>query len=172
MKTRAAPTLQAAPIDTYWPGDSAIDREASDLDGWCRTADASLLVVRPGETPSKVSFRGLTERELSQIPVFDLDGETFAARCYEACRYGLVSVQGEPLHRLRIKGIPGLDDATLDDLCRFTEVLPFDQVMVAYYGALGVTLPELKRQLIDTSLPIWVGAHVLAATFRARLPRP
>jgi hypothetical protein len=171
MKTRTAPLLRAEPIDTYWPGDAAIDLGASDVAGWCRTADASLLVPRQGERPSKVTFRGLTEREMSQIPEAELEGRSFAARCYEACRYGLVSIEGEALLRHRRSGVSGLTDATLDGLCRFVETLPFDLLLSAYYGALGVELPELQRQDVEVSLPIWVGAHVLAATFRARASR-
>jgi len=172
LKRRKAPELAPRTLETLWWGDEAVDREASDLDGWCRTADGSLLITKPGEKASKIVYRALTEREESALPI-SLEGDPrgITARCYEAARYGLVKISGESLLRRRNEhGLLGLSDATMDDVSEFRAELPLSRAFESWSDALG--LENVKREeqavVMETSLLVWLGIHVIAATFRAR----
>ena len=171
LKRRRAPNLGPTQIDTLWFGDEAVDQKSSDLDNWCRTADPAHLVMKDGEKPVKIVFRPLTEREESALPITNEgDPRGITARCYEAARYGLMRVAGENLLRRRNEhGLMGLTDAVMDELTDIRADIPLGYAFDSWNDALGIEGNRKDRPLnVDSSLVIWVGIHVIAATFRAK----
>lgn len=53
--------VELAPIETWWPGDDAIDAEASDAERYWKLLDKSALVVRPGQQPQAVVVRPVSD---------------------------------------------------------------------------------------------------------------
>ena len=174
MALRPPPELTPETHETIWWGDDAVDREQSRprLHHWCETGDTDGLVLVPGSDPSVISYRGLTTREVSQLPALDGSAASVMALAYEAARYGVVGVRGLPLARAQIRGVRGLTDAALDQLSALEADIP---VMLAHYAwlrAMGVEMDDMPRdraeELLRTDLAQWIGARVLALTFRAR----
>ncbi|MHC4644080.1 MAG: hypothetical protein ACYTBJ_01165 [Planctomycetota bacterium] len=167
LKKRKAPSVTADIIDTHWYGDEHIDPDASDVISWCRTAEADLLKPLPDKKLTLVRYRALTEREHSQLPLEDGTGQALMARCYEACRYGLVSIEGEKLVRRKFpSGVVGLSDSTLDSLSDIRADIPFGVAIHQIYEAMGIKLDDPDTTARETSLPIWLGGQILSATFR------
>jgi len=169
---RPAPDLDATDLETLWWGDDAIDRDASEpmLADWCRTGDTGKLTMRPGVEPSPVKYRALTVRELSQIPTLDGSGGAMVSRCYEAARYGLVSIEGLKLQRARMHGVRGLSDAALDRLTQYRATIPVMALHSEWLAAEGIPLELTDKDKAATfaaDVAQWVGGLILAATFRA-----
>jgi hypothetical protein len=166
IRRKEAPPLKAVIHETRWPGDDAIDVEASDLEAWSRTGDIDALVVRQGMTPAKIRYRGLTELEMSQVPWGETGQSTMAFM--QACRYGLMSITEETLTRNARHGISGLSTNTLEDLINAVAEIPLGPALKTLYEAVGISDDSLTNRTMEVSLPMWLGVHILATTFRAR----
>jgi len=170
LKRKAAPRLDPEVHETAWVGDDAIDREASDVNGWCETADHTRLKALPGKGDdlSIIRYRGLTDREVALLPRGEEAGSVHPLWFVEAARYGIVSIKGVPLHRRRVGGVSGLSDATMDELMEMRDSLP---VVLASRVLLDdpseVEAPEAPEN-VETALPDWLGVHILGLTFRNR----
>jgi hypothetical protein len=175
FKKRKAPTLRLKVRETGWWGDEALDREASDMLKWTQTADMEHLVPLPDQELLTVRWRPLHEWELSSLSFSDESAEAFISRCYEATRIGLISVPGEEIKRVRQASVSRITDASMDSLCEYRERIPSAQIVgvvtTASQGIEGEKSDEffasLPTDLKETSLPLWIGGHILAATFRS-----
>jgi hypothetical protein len=167
---KPAPDLEPTTYETLWWGDDAVDREASEpqIVEWCTTGEADKLTMRAGVEPSPITYRALTVRELAQIPILDGSSGTMASRCYEASRYGLVSIKGLKLHHSRHNGVRGLAESALDLLTGFQAHIP---IMSCHQEWLTIEGYEFQAdhpdQRLLTDLAQWVGGLILARTFRA-----
>ena len=169
LKRKAAPKLDPEVHETAWVGDDAIDREASDVNGWCETAEVERLKCKPGKDDlSIIRYRGLTDREVALLPRSDEDGEVHPLWFVEATRYGVVSVKGLPLRRRRVGGVSGLDDATMDDLMKERDKLPVILAMRVLADEPDSMERPKEPKSVNTALPDWLGIHILGLTFRNR----
>jgi hypothetical protein len=169
IRKRPAPQLRPEILETAWWGDDNLDQDQSDLNEWCRTADIEHLKPLPGQELAIIKYRGLTPTEYAQVPnAPEPDGGLFVAQCYQACRYGLISIRGYGnLSRAKSRGIRGLTQAQLDELSaeEVVEDIPMTLAMRELY--------ELKDEgdkieNITTPLAVWLGVHILRETFRPR----
>jgi hypothetical protein len=165
IKKRSAPQLRSRILETAWWGDDAIDPDASDLKEWCRTADIECLKPLDGQKLDVIKYRGLTPTEQAQVPnATEFDSGLFLAQCYQACRYGLISITGIQLDRSLSRG---LTQASLDELNEpeFLADVPLALAIRELYGTEDDGAPIND---IPTSLAVWLGVHILRETFRPR----
>jgi hypothetical protein len=168
IKKRSAPQLRSRILETAWWGDDALDQDASDLNEWCRTADIECLKPKAGERLDVIKYRGLSSTEQAQVPnATEFDSGLFLAQCYQAVRYGLISITGFRLDRSRSRGLRGLTQASLDQLsdADFFEKIPLGLAIRELYGTEDDGAPI---EDIPTSLAVWLGVHILRETFRPR----
>jgi len=161
--------LEAEVDDWVWPGDDAVDLEASDLEEWAREGGTAGLVLRPEGRATRITLGPLGDRAYSRVMEAMRDGDP--TYLHEACRYGVRRVSGPvPMRLGRHRGVPGLSDADLDALgeCRFpVPWVPLHRAMMAAMG--GEVDPGLDAsQRAETALPTAYGMAVLARTFRLR----
>lgn len=175
LKKRSAPEMRGTVYDTVWIGDENADLSASDINKWCATADPEFVKAVEGKKLAKIRYRALTEREEGMLPRGTPDEPKVERMCCEAARYGIVSIDGVALARSRIDRVLGLADSTLDELCEHKEPMPLSLAFRSWSSALGTDESDepTKDQLdhVSVSLPVWLGVHILAATFRARRSR-
>lgn len=170
LRKRPAPDLLSTRIDAHWWGDEAVDEAASDIRLWNRSGGTQGLVFRPGVEPVQIRYRGLTDPELYTIPIGATNEES-VARFYEAAKIGLISVRGEDLRRIRVNGALRLTDESLVALCDVKAAVPFNETLCVLQEAQGAPVEmseQARAALVEVSLPVWVGVHILAASFRAR----
>lgn len=164
---KATTALEVTRHEVVWPGDSAVDLEASDLEQWAKSLGESGLVIKPGESPDKIIVRPLSTRELNRVIVIG-DVEQYA----QAARYGVVRIPGIRLLRSLSDGLGGMDEAVLDSLmvdelkASIPWLLLCDQVSLASTGE--IVEGEERARLIRTELGYALGAIILALTFRGR----
>ena len=171
---RPAADLEPRRYETIWLGDDAVDRDASAgaVPHWAETGETDGLTMRSGIEPSPIVYRALTTRELSQLPLLDGSGGAIVSLCYEATRYGLLSIRGLRLRFAKHHGIRGLADASLDRLAEYHEEIPIMLLHARWLSCRGYELePDPSGPADDapmmTDLAQWIGGLVLAATFRA-----
>jgi hypothetical protein len=170
MKILEPVVMEPIELESCWWPDPSIDHDASDIGHWCETASMDRIVQTGPEPIGKLRMRGLTERELAQLPDPSKPSAN-VQRFYEATRYGLIHCSFAPLRREHHDGVPGLQDRTLDLLQRYQADIPIGRAWRTMAQAINVTMEEDQDgvdTLLATSLPIWVGTHILALTFRAR----
>ena len=155
--------MQAHEIEEVWPGDDAVDADASNLEQWAIHGGKRGLQMVPKKEPAIIQCRPLVEREVSRLAEMYRKGDPNV--CAEAFRYGCMSVPGVTLLRERVDGVLGLTDDTIDDLAQETVTLPF---IAALRHAYNLEQEKDSATDIDTALPWAIGAHILAATFRKR----
>jgi len=161
LKIKGVPTqLQTHEIDAVWPGDDAVNIEASDLLAWAVHGGRRGLQFHSGKDPAVIRVRPLVDRETARITAMFRRGDPNTAA--EAFRYGAIEVPGVTLLRERTDGVVGLTDQTIDFLAEETVPLPF---AAALHHAYGVEFKG-KATNIATGLPWAIGVHILAATFR------
>jgi hypothetical protein len=184
LKKRKAPEVEAGPRDTFFICDSNIDLEQSNVYDWSLTANPDCLRPIEGKQLTRIRYRPLTELEIGQLPPNDGRYQNFLARIFEACRYGLVSIDGIKLSKTRAEmGLYALTTAQLNDLCEFTGDIYFSDLIDKYVDCWSSLIlnkenrseqeedrSEEKKESTtqDTSLPLWLGVHILLATFRSR----
>lgn len=167
LTVKRAPELRATCSETYWIGDPAIDRDASDVASWTATADPAALVVHPGQAPSKITWRPLTETEVLELTS---DPGHALTRLLDAFRLGLVSIEGVSLERRVIRGRGWIDQRDVDGLMALEAPIPNYLAMRAWVSV-DPAFPGVEWRLdgeVRTPLPIWLGAMILAGTFRGR----
>lgn len=170
LKILDAPPLDAGRQTTYWIGDPAIDRQASDVARWCIEGDAESLVVRAGQTPSAIVWRPIDEWERGLIPSIASGG--LRLHLVTAARIGLLSIDGYELRRPRerghVDGIVPMDQAlALRELrAEFGYGLVVDAALVAEFER----EPDLatRTQEGEITFPEWLGAVILAHSFPRR----
>jgi len=171
---RPAVDLEPRRYETIWIGDDAVDRDASAgaLQRWTETGETDGLTMRSGIEPSPITYRALTTREVSQLPLLDGSGGAIVSLCYEAARYGLLAIRGLRLRYARHHGIRGLADASLDLLAEYHAEIPIMLLHARWLRGRGFELePDPSGPADDaamtTDLAQWIGGLVLAATFRS-----
>lgn len=168
LKIKESPRqLEPTTLEIVWPGDDAVDLEASDLAAWARDGGQEGLVIKPGGKPAIIRARSLSPRGMSRaIRLLDEREPTFAS---EAFRHGVISIDGVDLGWTRIGGERGLSDAALEYLGQEVMPLPYLVLLTQLRVAMGQEVEQKKTDdfaLSDTSLPDAIGLQVLSATFR------
>lgn len=158
------PQLEPEIVEDVWPGDTAVDLDASDLLEWALKGGSAGLVMKPGEKPTPIRWRALSEQGTRHVLVA-LGSPNM---CDEAARWGVIGAKGLGLRWERPLGdIRGLNDESLRILGAIRMPLPsyvFDRIVGE---ALGCIYDEpAKEDLVPTGLARAVGAHILARTFR------
>lgn len=162
--------LKAEPIDTVWPGDSAVDLEASDLMAWCKAGGMEGLVIKPGEEPTVFKLRALSDRAYRHVATMLGTAPELVAD--EAFRFGLLGISDKtlPIIPTTIVGMRAVSDATLDVLGEFSMDLYEDLLDNQWVSATRDDAEDLEDagDVRPVSLPRALGVQILAATFRAR----
>ena len=162
--------------ETVWIGDTAVDREATDVEQWLTTGEGYVLL--PQQKPSIIRYRGLTDREFLNVQT---DSQDYLGNMVtEIARYGVKSIEGQSLRKEKRGGIPCLTDDSLDALAAITEELPLGRHLNHLFRVtfellekrLGVELlsqiPEHDESEIgEVSLVSWLAALVAARSFRS-----
>lgn len=166
IRRRPRPTLEEREYSTYWPADDAIDQSGSSLDQYCMTrGDPVTLKIREGQVPAEIVYRPLTERELLAV------GMAGHHAPFEACRYGLVSIEGIDLARISYpNGLRGLTQASLDEL---SDEIVMDLPWVLTIDLLNETAGAPPKQRKDApyeavSLSRLIGHFIQVVTFCQR----
>lgn len=163
--------LEAEVDDWVWPGDPAVDAEASDLDQWARHGGTTGLVIRQGETPTKIRIGPLGDRAHRRVlGIMQRCGD--ATYVDEAFRYGCRGLRpAAGAQMTRIDGIPALSDASLDALGACVAAIPWRLFHAEMLRSMGSEVPsEITKHASDReemTLPFALGMVVLARTFRA-----
>ena len=179
LKKRKAPEVKAEPKDTFFICDENLNIEESDIYNWSITADPEYLKPVEGKRLTRIRYRALTDLELGQLPILDGRYKTFLSRILEACRYGLVSIDGVKL--AKTKGDMGLYRLTtyqLNELCEYEGEIYFQDLIDKYVESITGDSekedePEEEKKEEDqktqkTNLPLWLGVHILLQSFRSR----
>jgi len=165
---RAARQLDPDEGETIWPGDSAVDLEASDLVTWCREGGKAGLVLKSDEAPDIIRWRPLDEFAFGRVS--ELLGKGSRNLPLVAFRHGVLAVGSRGLARVRIDDADGLHDEAVRELSECRMELPYlvalRQLREAMSGNAGDE--EASEDMMLTSLPQAIGVHILAATFRQR----
>lgn len=124
-----------------WPGDPAVDLEASDLDAWARSLGTDGLVLKAGAKASAIRVRPLSTRELNRA-LKEIDSEQHAI----AAKYGVLSVEGLDLSRDLVDSLGGLSRRSIDLLMHKQLRGP-----VKWFRLLDVMLEARGRQPLEVS---------------------
>jgi len=170
LPIRELPRQLEAEVDEWvWPGDDAVDLEASDLDQWVRHGGEAGLVIRQGASPTRIRIGPLSDRAYRRVlSVMQRSDPTYLD---EAFRYGVRSIRGggARVGLVRIDGVPALDDAVLDALGGCEAVIPWVPLHRAMMASMDTTVDDLDdAQRAPTTLPVALGMVILARTFRSR----
>lgn len=96
-----APTTKDR-LSIIWTGDPAVDKEASDLEGYQRTLDRTKLVLT-GE-PRVYHLRPLSVRERTILMESTLGGVPYSALAYDVMAVALLEVSGpHPLPESKVR---------------------------------------------------------------------
>lgn len=166
IEIRPAVELRATVRETYWIGDTAIDREQSSVEEWAATGEVAGLVVRPGQAPATIRWRPLTE---SEVIYLEADRAHSMDRLIDAFRLGLVAIDGVELPRIMDHRRSVLRPSMVDQLMAVTARFDWSQALAAWLEADPLFgTPWRSSGESEVSLPLWLGALILAATFRGR----
>lgn len=156
--------------EDVWPGDTAVDLERSDVLEWARLGGSAGLVIKPGEKPTVIRWRSLSEQGLRHV----LRALGSPNMCDEAARWGITGIKGLELRWERPWGdIRGLSDESLRLLGSIRCELPTYHLDRLVSEATGLEFDAPPADdLVPTSLSRAVGAHILARSFRERRPTP
>lgn len=173
-KIKGAPrALRTKPLEIVWPGDSAVIAEESDLLKWCWEGGKAGLNIRQGEVPDVIEAHILTTPELTEV-----SAAKGANKLGLAARFGLDRVPGFVLPRSdSINGVSCHPESVLDELTSedMEHPLHWGVLLWTPNKAKGIALDEHQIERLegpDAIIPVplgyAVGAHILAASFRAR----
>lgn len=159
------------PERTYWLGDSAIDRTASNIAIWAETASADALVIKPKEEPSLIKFRPLCEMEVNLLPDFETPRQ-LSNRFFEAARFGIVELEGVTLRKGSRKGRPLIGQAQADAInAAFRVKMPFWRALNQWVDV-WIGNDEAKQgegnDEEDVGLLVWLGCQILVRSFPGR----
>jgi len=150
-----------------WPGDSAVDLEASDLTAWAKSLGQEGLVLKAGAKASAIRVRPLSIRELNRA-LKENDAEQHAI----AAKYGVLSVEGLELSRDVVDSLGGLSRGSVDLLMHQQLRGPvkwfrlLDEMLAARgRGPLDVT-EKVRDTVVPTELGYALGVICLALSFR------
>jgi len=152
-----------------WPGDDAVDLEASDLEAWVDSLGQQGLVIRAGAEPALIEVRPLTPREINRVQR-EVDQEQHSM----AAKYGVIKVQGLHLSRDRLDNLGGLSQGSVDLLMhrKLRADIPWVRlldVMLATDDRAPLDVSdELRAEMVSTELGYALGAIVEALSFRRR----
>ncbi len=166
--------LEALVDDWVWPGDEAVDLEASDLDQWVRHGGTAGLAMRPGQEAATIRIGPLSDRAFRRV-MTTMQRAADSTYLDEAFRFGCRRIRssGARIRLVQIDGIQGLDDATLDALGSCEAVIPWGHLHVEMLRAMSADdIPDPATLAPSpTTLPVALGMVVLTRTFRARRGR-
>jgi len=174
LKKLAAPRALFAGVESmWWPGDPAIDLEMSDVAAWCNSGGKTGLVKRQGQEVSEIVWLPLDGPAYDVVVSITSKGIINA--CYEAFRYGVVSIEGLGLVRERDdRGIIGIKDSNMQAL--YAEKMPLPSTLLDSL-VMEITGQDMKKWMPDdlqevfdmeVSLPLGIGRHILIESFRKR----
>lgn len=167
--------LEAEVDEWVWPGDDAVDAEASDLDQWVRHGGDAGLVIRAGASPTRIKLGPLSDRAFRRV-LTAMQRSPDSTYLDEAFRYGVRAIRGggARVSLVRIDGLPALDDATLDALGGCVAEIPWVPLHAALMAAMDADAPAEADASIRsaTALPVALGMVILSRTFRSRRGRP
>ena len=166
-REKAAPAqLEPKVFETIWPGDDAVDLEASDLVQWCREGGKAGLVLKQDGRPDIIRWRPLDEFAFGRVSAFLFEKSRNLPLV--AFRHGVISIDGETLPKDRLDDAEGLHDEAMRSLSAHRMPLPLKVAMKAMRGAMGLEVKDEEGDevVMMASLPQVVGCHILAATFR------
>lgn len=147
--------------EVIWPGDPAVDLDASDLFMWVDSGGERGVILKDGMTPTVFVLETLGDRAVTaaELGMATLRGE------YEAFRYGCR--KGPPMRYMRDGGLTGLNDEILNALGTYKMDLPWTRAMKKWQEERGIIDTEdPSEDLTEVSLPRMLGAFILARTFR------
>ena len=168
-KIKQAPgQLNGKPHEAVWPQDEAVDLEQSDLDVWCRKCGDEGLGIRDGEKPSIIKWRELPDDAFTRV--MDLWQKGAPTAMSTAFRHGVLAVAGVDIRRTRIDDVPALDDWSMARLGEYRMKLPYHHALERLVSTLDDREPDpdVKGEPSEVSMPVVIGTHILAATFRQR----
>jgi hypothetical protein len=169
IKPKQLPPLEALRAETVWPGDDAFDQDSPDLSRFLTSLgeDTGVLKLKGKEKPARVIYRALDPLELDAAI-----GRGASMLHYEACRYGLVSIDGIDLERvIHRNGLEGLSQECLTDLTKTVFMdMPVRLAINALNRQLGQNVKERSDDLALKRTPITflIGLFIQALTFRTR----
>lgn len=107
-------------VDTYWPGDPAIDSDKSDADRYHQHLEKDALVVRPGQTPVAIRIELPSPTAMMEIRARMRESfEAAAAAAFELC----VTFPGsESISRVNVGGAWRLPRGIMMALIRNREI--------------------------------------------------
>lgn len=191
-----ATKIKDAPIlseirETYWPGDSEVDLEASDLELWSRDGGRAGLVIAGDEKKvGVIRWRPLSPRALGAVEAAGRSGAGLGIFDL-AFAFAFVSARnfhGVQIHMDSSSGIPRLSDESIRSFEQIQAALPIAAAYDEYSrrklgheayltfvaGQLGDEATadviaeyakSLNHPLDGITITRAVGVHVMAATF-------
>jgi hypothetical protein len=182
---------------TAWVGDEDADLDASDVEEWCASANPEALVSRPRGKLTRIRYRALTERELmalgpptgDDLLVWFVEAARYGLVSIDGEDLGRVSRKG--LRQIDQKSTDDLCDIKAE----IPLDAAIAQWSAVYYGhplaaqaanqdedeeagedatesepppAAPAPVERKEVEYVITPLPLWLGIHVLIATFRGR----
>ena len=106
--------LEARLHRTIWPGDSAVDVEASGLVAWCQDGEEAGLELRPDVDPAHIVWRELDDLAMTRVSSVGEHGWHHIPSV--AFRHGVQSIGGHAVRRTRIGDAAGLSDDTMREM--------------------------------------------------------
>jgi hypothetical protein len=168
LKIKSTPKqLRTDVLEFVWPGDDAVDLDASDLVEWARSGGASGIVHKPGQEPDVIKCRPLCEQGVNHYIASSFKGSPNATDV--AFRFACHSIPSLDWIRFDrpFGDIRGLDDDTMAVLGGEQMDLPWYVLLDEVAKAQGVKeKKEVSEEMMSLSLPKAIGALVLAHSFR------
>jgi hypothetical protein len=153
LKTKEPPPeLESGPWEVIWPGDTAVDVDASNLSKWVKEGGKAGLVLNGDEKPDVIWVRRLSPSELQYVQARLAADPAAKFMTFLLCfQIGVTKIEGLKFLREETSGIQMMARRTLDKL------------MASH----AMELENAAGKVMPRSLPDVVGEQIFAASFRS-----
>lgn len=130
------------PLESYWIGDEAVDKAATDIDQYIQNGTG--VILKTGQKASKILIKELTQEDvlliydLLNMNKKDIISNTFdATLIYYIARLVLKSIEGVSLDHVRIGGKQFITEEDTEALTLFAEQIPTGHICENCKGSEG-----------------------------------
>jgi hypothetical protein len=144
------PELDTGPFEWWWPGDDAIDPDASQIEKWLVEGRKTGLVPTGDAKPDTIYVRDLEPYEISYVTSMMQDKTAQWLVFLTVFRIGLIKIDGFRFLRTTVPGnVHMIDDRAVNTLMKES-----------------IEIENKKGEVVRRSLPDVIGEHIFKRSFR------
>lgn len=149
----STPELEPGTWDTVWPGDTAVDHDATDVEKWLEHGEMNGIVLNGNDKPTKITCRRLEPDEQRYIGGLLIDGNSGKALvAIRAFQIGVMKIDGLKWVAEERAGVQMMPRKMLNRLMKEEMLL--------------VRTIDGKEKEIPRTLPEAIGEHIFDRSFR------